>query len=198
MNWVWKGVIVAVIVIAGYWLYQGEGERSLPAGAQTAASVDSPSSPMSSTGTAARTAASPSHHTSTQRDEPPSGGIGTYTGIDDAEDALMVEEEIVLNKETGQLVIKDPETGEVLMETFIDEELIHLVDLEALDMPQFMVDKEALKAQAEQEVISVYSEESADQAPEQLLIKEGDGYEAIPIDPNDQIDITTDSDGSVG
>ncbi|MCG8464237.1 MAG: hypothetical protein MI750_05215 [Xanthomonadales bacterium] len=120
-------------------------------------------------------------------------GLSELEALGQTQQKQKREEEIELNEETGELLIKDPVTGEVVFKTIVDKELIPLtkqsLDLQMPgDLPESAFANDTFVPANQEAPVSVYPPESADQAPEQVILKDGDDVQVIDV-PQDAQDL---------
>lgn len=120
-------------------------------------------------------------------------GLSELEAMASAQEKKKQEEEIELNEETGELLIKDPVTGEVVFKTIVDKELIPLtkqsLELEMPgDLPESAFANDNFVPVNKEPPVAVYPPETAGQAPDQVIIQDGDDVRVIDV-PQDAKDL---------
>lgn len=178
MSTVWKLVIVIFLIVAAYFGYQHFANPS-----DVATVVAEENQPPSVTGaqTSTQTPSAAPERQQAPRVSPQQGDLAELEALaNKEEEKKKIEEKVTLNEETGELIVSDPITGEVIFRTIVEPELIPLTkqNLELDFVTEVPDDPEQ---PVKEETVSVYPPESSGQAPEQVVINTGDDYEIIDV-----------------
>lgn len=178
MSTVWKLVIVIFLIIAAYFGYQHFANPS-----DIAAVVTEENQPSRVTGaqTSTQTTSAAPERKQAPKPSQQQGDLAELEALANKEDEKKkIEEKVTLNEETGELIVSDPITGEVIFRTIVEPELIPLTkqNLELDFVTEVPDDPEQ---PTKEETVSVYPPESSGQVPEQVVINTGGDYEIIDV-----------------
>lgn len=191
MSALWKIIVAIIIIIGAYIGYeQFVGSNAGNEEQQTSISDEMPKNKMEP---ASGSQLSRQSRTDLSRPISDEEGLAELEKLAQAaEEEEKLEEEIYLNEETGELIIKDPVTGKVVFTTIVEKELIPLtkqgLELEIpADLPEEAFADQP-NAQAAEPAVSVYPPEESGQVPEQVILKDGDDVKVIDV-PQDAKDL---------